>query len=57
MREAGRMMKIKIYYLNPAGRRGFESKNFPMRPPIVSLGLYGGSRTQENGGKLNLFQV
>jgi hypothetical protein len=27
MQEAGRMMKMKIYYLNPAGRRGLESKN------------------------------
>jgi hypothetical protein len=27
MQEAGRMMKMKNYYLNPAGRRGLESKN------------------------------
>jgi hypothetical protein len=27
-----------------------------MRPPIVSLGLYGGNRTQGYGGQLNIFQ-
>jgi hypothetical protein len=34
-------------------RREVSSKNFPIRPPIVSLGLYGDNRTQ-GGGKLNL---
>jgi hypothetical protein len=44
---------MKIYILNPVGRRGLKSEKFPMRPPIVSLSLYGGNRTQVNGGKLN----
>jgi hypothetical protein len=31
------------------GERSKARKLFPMRPPIVSLGLYGGSRTQDGG--------